>query len=81
MDRIRIPRRVLELKLKGKRHMGQPRTRGFSQVLEDIQKRGNNWQEIGKEILWDEKRLEIGDFTFINPYKMKMMLEDFGDKT
>jgi hypothetical protein len=38
--------RATELKLKGRRPMGQSRLRWFSQVLEDIRKRGKSWQEI-----------------------------------
>jgi hypothetical protein len=33
MDRTRIPRRALELKFKGKRPMGRPSIRWFSQVI------------------------------------------------
>jgi hypothetical protein len=36
MDRARIQRWALELIFKGKRPKGQPRTRCFSQILEDI---------------------------------------------
>jgi hypothetical protein len=33
-----MPRRILELKFKGKRHTGRPRRRWFSQLLEDEEK-------------------------------------------
>jgi hypothetical protein len=42
-NRMRIPR-ALKLKFKGKRPMGWPRTRWFSQVLKDIKKKGESWQ-------------------------------------
>jgi hypothetical protein len=38
MAATRIPRRALELKSEGKRHVRQYRTRCFGQVLEDITK-------------------------------------------
>jgi hypothetical protein len=41
MDGTRILKRALELEFKGRRPMGQSRTKWFSQVLEDIKKRGN----------------------------------------
>jgi hypothetical protein len=42
---------ALELKFKGKRPMGQPRTSCFSQVLEDLNKREENWQKVERERL------------------------------
>jgi hypothetical protein len=35
MDKIRIPRRALQLKFKGKRLMGRPKTGGFWHVPEN----------------------------------------------
>jgi hypothetical protein len=43
-----------ELKFKGKKHMESPRTRRSSQVWEES-KRGERWQEIEQEGLWEEK--------------------------
>jgi hypothetical protein len=40
---IRILRRALELKLKGKRHMGESRIRWYTEVLEDIKMRIKSW--------------------------------------
>jgi hypothetical protein len=51
MARTKILRRAFKLKLKGKRPMGQPRTRWLRHVLQDIKKRGKKWQEIEKERL------------------------------
>jgi hypothetical protein len=56
MDRPRILRRPLQLKLKIKRPMGQPKRRWFNQVLEYIKNSGKMWQEIGKERLWEDRR-------------------------
>jgi hypothetical protein len=42
MDRPMIERRALEFKFIGKGSKGRPRTRWFSQVLEDIKKTGKS---------------------------------------
>jgi hypothetical protein len=39
VNRIKTSRRALKLKFKGKRLMGQSRSRRFSLVLEDIKKK------------------------------------------
>jgi hypothetical protein len=41
MDRAIIPRRALELKFKGRRHMRRSRIGWFCLVLEEIKKKGN----------------------------------------
>jgi hypothetical protein len=46
-----------ELKFKGKKPMGLPRTRWLSQLMEDVKKRGRSWQESEKERL-EEKRTD-----------------------
>jgi hypothetical protein len=38
------------------RPMGCPRARRFRQVLQNIKKRGNNWQEIEKRKLWEGRK-------------------------
>jgi hypothetical protein len=43
VDRTGIPRQILELNSKGKRPMGRPRTRWFSQILEDMEKQEKSW--------------------------------------
>jgi hypothetical protein len=40
---IRILRRALELKFKGKRHLEKSRIRQYTQVLEDIRKIIKSW--------------------------------------
>jgi hypothetical protein len=50
-----ISRRPLELKLKENRAMGQPATRCFSKALQNSKRTGNNWQEIKKEQLREER--------------------------
>jgi hypothetical protein len=54
--------------------MGQPRTRLFSQVLEDIKKGGKSWQEIKKERLWEDSK--TSDFPSTDLYKIETMLEN-----
>jgi hypothetical protein len=44
------------------RNMGQPRTRWFSQVLEDIKRRGKSWQEIEEEGSWEAGK----DWSFVS---------------
>jgi len=51
---IRIPRRALQLIVKGKRLVKMPQTRWFSQLLEDTKKRGQ-MDEIKKERLSRQK--------------------------
>jgi hypothetical protein len=55
MNTTRTMRNALELKFKGKRHMGQLRKRWFSQELEHIKKKGNKWQNIERKRLWRKK--------------------------
>jgi hypothetical protein len=38
MDRINVLRTLLELKFEGKKFLGQPGTRWFSQVLDHVKK-------------------------------------------
>jgi hypothetical protein len=39
----RIPKRTLEMKLRGSRPRGRPRTRWMDQVMRDVEKRGKKW--------------------------------------
>jgi hypothetical protein len=55
IEQGKIWRRVLELKIKSKRPMGQSTIRRFGQVLEEVKMCGRRWQEIEKERLWEEK--------------------------
>jgi hypothetical protein len=43
----------MRIKFKGRTPMGWPKTKRFSQILEDM-KRGKNWQGIKTEIFWEE---------------------------
>jgi hypothetical protein len=73
MYTIRIPRRALKLKFKGKRPMGRPRTWRFNQILKDMKRRGKRWQEIEKNFGIVE---EIGDFSSAQSYKTETMEEE-----
>jgi hypothetical protein len=61
-----IARRVLELKFKGKRRMGQPRRRWSSHILEDEE----------KEELARNRKVKTEDFSTIDPYKMETIVEE-----
>jgi hypothetical protein len=60
------PRRVLELKFKGKRCMVRPRRRWISQLLEEEE----------REELARNRKVKTGDFSTIDPYKMETMVEE-----
>jgi hypothetical protein len=61
-----IPRRALQLIVKGKRLVEMPQTRWFSQVLEDTKKRGQ-MDEIKKERL--SRQMGCGDFPLFTHIK------------
>jgi hypothetical protein len=63
---LKIPRRALQLIVKGKRLVEMPQTRWVSQVLEDTKKRGQ-MDEIKKERLSRLKR--CGDFPLFTHIK------------
>jgi hypothetical protein len=63
------PRRVLELILKGKRRMGRPRRKWFSQLLED-----EKGEELGRN-----RKVKTEDSSTIDPYKMEIMVEEEED--
>jgi hypothetical protein len=56
MDRTRIPIRQIKIKFKGERPMELPRAKLFSNVLGDSNTRGDDWQEIGKEALSEDRK-------------------------
>jgi hypothetical protein len=55
----------IELKFKGKRHMGRPRRRWFRQLLEDEERDLARNQKVKTE-----------DFSTIDHYKMERMVEE-----
>jgi hypothetical protein len=64
---------ALTFKFKGKGHMGQPRTRSFSQVLETSRKDKSAGKKSNSKGC--RRREEIEDFWSNNPYKMEIVLE------
>jgi hypothetical protein len=42
----RIPKKMLEMKLRGRRPRGRRRTRWMDQVMRDVEKRGKKWTEV-----------------------------------
>jgi hypothetical protein len=45
----RIPKRTLEMKLRGRRPRGRPRTRWMGQVMRDVEKRGKKWTQVKQD--------------------------------
>jgi hypothetical protein len=63
-DKTRILRRQLDLKFKGKKTIGWPRTQLFSHITEDIKKAGKIWQESKRKNSGNME--EIGEFCPLN---------------
>jgi hypothetical protein len=51
----RIPKRTLEMKLRGRRPRGRPRTRWMDQVMRDVEKRGRKWTQVKQDREWEER--------------------------
>jgi hypothetical protein len=45
----RIPKRTLEMKLRGRRPRSRPRTRWMDQVMRDVENRGKKWTQVKKD--------------------------------
>ena len=50
MQEERIPKKMLHIKMEGKRPRG--RTRQIDQIRKDIEMRGRNWEEIQENRKW-----------------------------
>jgi hypothetical protein len=48
----RIPKNMLEMKLRGKRPRGRPRTRWMDQVKSEMEKRGKKWTLVKQDGRW-----------------------------
>jgi hypothetical protein len=56
----RIPKKMLEMKLRGRRPRGRPRTRWMDQVKRDMKKRGKKWTQVKGNRKWEDKeQMEI----------------------
>jgi hypothetical protein len=45
----RIPKKMLEMKLRERRPRGRPRTRWMDQVKRDMEKRGKKWTQVKQD--------------------------------
>jgi hypothetical protein len=48
----RIPKKTLEMKLRGRRPRGRPRTRWMDQVMRDVETRGKTWTQVKQDREW-----------------------------
>ena len=51
----RISKMMLQMKPKGKRPRGRPRTRWLDQIREDIEKRDQDWMEMQITEEWKDR--------------------------
>jgi hypothetical protein len=51
----RIPKRTLEMKLRGIRPRGRPRTRWMDQVMRDVEKGGKKWMQVKQDRKWEDR--------------------------
>jgi hypothetical protein len=51
----RIPRRTLEMKLRGRRPRGRPSTRWMDQVMRDVEKREMKWTQVKQDREWEDR--------------------------
>jgi hypothetical protein len=51
----RIPKRTLEMKLRGRRPKGRPRTRWMDQVMRDEEKKGKKWTQVKQDREWEDR--------------------------
>jgi hypothetical protein len=51
----RIPKKTLEMKLRGRRPRGRPRTRWMDQVMRDVEKRGKKWTQVKQDREWEDR--------------------------
>jgi hypothetical protein len=51
----RIPKKMLEMKLRGRRPRGRLRTRWMDQVQRDMEKRGKKWTQVQQHREWEDR--------------------------
>jgi hypothetical protein len=72
----RIPKRTLEMKLRGRIPRGRPRTRWMDQVMRDVEKRGKKWTQVKQDGM---ERWTDGDFfVTVDPRNWKRLREEEG---
>ena len=65
----RIPKKMLQTKMEGKRPRGRPRTRWMDLIRKDIKIRDENWKEMQENRKWENRNKIAGDFSVIvNPF-------------
>jgi hypothetical protein len=52
MDKHRIPKRLLEMKMSGRRSRGRPCTQWIDQVKIDVERRGQDWRMVDEMQEW-----------------------------
>lgn len=55
MERERLPKRILNLKVKGTRPMGRPRESLVDQIQKNLQERGYKWDEINRNKVREDR--------------------------
>jgi hypothetical protein len=50
----RILKKTLEMKLRGRRPRGRPRTRWMYQVMRDVENRGKKWTQVKQDRIWED---------------------------
>jgi hypothetical protein len=56
MEDVRIPRRMSEIRMNGRRPRGRPRRRWIDEVKRDVEARGIQWRYVEEEELWRDRR-------------------------
>jgi hypothetical protein len=51
----RIPKRMLDMKFRGRRPRARPRARRMDQVKRDMEKRGKKWTQMQQDRKWEDR--------------------------
>jgi hypothetical protein len=51
----RIPKKMLEMKLRGRRPRGRPRTRWMDQVKTDMENKRKKWMQVKQVREWEDR--------------------------
>jgi hypothetical protein len=51
----RIPIKMLQMKLRGRRPGGRPRTRWMDQEKREMEKRGKKWTQVQQDSEWEDR--------------------------
>jgi hypothetical protein len=55
MDLHRIPKRILEIKMSGRRPRRRPYTRWIDQVKRDVERREQDWRRADEMQEWEDR--------------------------